>query len=315
MRVRIRTPSRIHITLIDLNGKIGRVDGGVGLTLDSPGIELVARESDGVVVKGEGESLKRFEDVAKIFAEKFGRGIEVEVKESYSSHIGLGSGTQTSLAVGVAYCRLYGIDVSPRDVAVLTGRGGTSGVGVAAFESGGLIVDGGHSRREKPGFLPSSFSRARPAPVISRLDFPEDWDVYLFIPEGKGFYGMREKDLFERNTPLPLEEVRELSHLILMKLLPSVVEHDLDGFAEAVYRIQHLGFKRAEVMQYGDLISGAIEELREYGAVGMSSTGPTVYFIGEKEGVEAGKAYFSERGVDVGVVKTKARNRGADIEV
>ena len=315
MRVRVRTPSRIHITLIDLNGSIGRVDGGVGLTLDSPGVEIVARESDGVAVKGKAENIERFESVARKFADRFGGGIEIEVISDYPAHVGLGSGTQVCLAVGSAYCTLHGIEMSVRKIAALTGRGGTSGIGIAAFERGGLIVDGGHSTVEKAGFLPSSFSRARPAPVISRLEFPEEWDIYLFIPEGKGFHGMREKDLFEKNTPVPLDDVRELSHIILMKLLPSVAEQDLDGFAEAIYRIQHLGFKRAEVMQYGELITGLIEELRNYGAAGMSSTGPTVYFVGERDGVRAGRDYFSEKGVEVGVVKTKARNRGADIEV
>lgn len=315
MRVRIRTPSRIHITLIDLNGEIGRVDGGVGLTLENPGVEIVAREIDGIAVNGSAENLDRFESVARKFVERFGSGIEIDVVSSYPAHVGLGSGTQINLAVGKAYCILHGIEMSAREIASFTGRGGTSGIGIAAFEQGGLIVDGGHSRREKQSFLPSSFSRAKPAPVISRLEFPEEWDIYLFIPEGRGFYGMREKDLFEKNTPLPLEEVRELSHIILMKLLPSVAERDLEGFGEAVYRIQHLGFKKAEVMQYGDLISGLIEELRDYGAAGMSSTGPAVYFIGDKDGVKVGKDYFYERELDVGVVRTKARNRGAEVEV
>ncbi|MDG6251663.1 chorismate pyruvate-lyase family protein, partial [Methanocalculus sp.] len=35
-RVIVDTPSRLHIGLIDLNGSIGRVDGGVGITLDRP---------------------------------------------------------------------------------------------------------------------------------------------------------------------------------------------------------------------------------------------------------------------------------------
>ena len=315
MRVRIRTPSRLHITLIDLNGELGRVDGGVGLTLDSPSVEIVARESDEVLVSGHGENVDRARYVAGRFAERFGKGIEIEVVSSYPAHIGLGSGTQMSLAVGRAYCLLHGIDMPVREMAKFTGRGGTSGIGVAAFEVGGFIVDGGHSKREKQSFLPSSFSRAEPAPVISRLEFPEDWDIYLFIPEGKGFYGMREKDLFERNTPVPLQEVRELSHVILMKLLPSVVERDLDSFADAVYRIQHLGFKKAEIMQYGEVIRGLIDELKDYGAAGMSSTGPTVYFIGERGGVSAGRDYLSEMGFDVEVLKTVARNRGAEIEV
>ena len=42
--IRITTPCRIHMTLIDMNGEIGRVDGGAGLTLSSPNIEITAEE-------------------------------------------------------------------------------------------------------------------------------------------------------------------------------------------------------------------------------------------------------------------------------
>ncbi|WP_332881590.1 hypothetical protein [Methanosarcina horonobensis] len=34
--INVVSPSRLHLTLIDLNAEIGRVDGGVGITLESP---------------------------------------------------------------------------------------------------------------------------------------------------------------------------------------------------------------------------------------------------------------------------------------
>ena len=40
--LRLRSCSRIHITLIDMNASLGRVDGGVGLTLEEPYIEILA---------------------------------------------------------------------------------------------------------------------------------------------------------------------------------------------------------------------------------------------------------------------------------
>ena len=312
--MRIRTPSRIHITLIDLNGEIGRIDGGVGLALEEPCVRIKAKESGDIVVKGESENFERYKSVAEKFHKKFGCGIEIEILGDYKAHVGLGSGTQISLAVGKAFVEINGIEMSVREIAEFVGRGGTSGIGVAAFEFGGFIVDGGHSVKEKSSFLPSSFSKAKPAPILARYDFP-DWDVYVFIPERKGFFGRREVDLFRKNTPLRIEEVRELCHVILMKLMPSVVEGDLEEFADAIYRIQYLGFKRAEIKQYGDLIYKIIEEAKDYGAVGMSSTGPTVYLIGEGDGVPVVRDIFREAGFEVDLVKTKARNRGAEIEV
>ncbi|AAB89167.1 MULTISPECIES: beta-ribofuranosylaminobenzene 5'-phosphate synthase [Archaeoglobus] len=312
--LRLRTPSRIHITLIDLNGSIGRVDGGVGLALEEPHIEIKAKESETFVLKGEPINRERFEIAAAKMAEYCGRGAEIEVVSDYDAHVGLGSGTQISLAVGRAFSELYGLNLTTRQIAEIMGRGGTSGIGVAVFDHGGLVVDGGHSTKEKKSFLPSSASRAKPAPMIARLDFP-DWNVVLAIPDLKGFFGEREVNLFQKSCPVPLEDVREICHLILMKMLPAVVEADLDEFGKALKRIQELGFKKAEVEQYGELIKGCFD-LAD--CIGMSSTGPTVYAITDSNagGIERSlRDYFAEKGYECRTIVTKARNRGVEIEV
>ena len=314
MLLRLRTPSRIHITLIDLNGSIGRVDGGVGLALNEPYIELTARESEDVVIKGSAINLDRFKTSADRMAEFCGKGAEIKVLSDYESHVGLGSGTQISLAVGKAFNELYNLNLSTRQIAEIMGRGGTSGIGVAVFDHGGFVVDGGHSKKEKKDFLPSSASRAKPALLIARHNFP-DWDVVVAVPNLKGFSGKKEVDLFQQYCPIPLDDVRELCHIILMKMLPSVVEADLDEFGEAVRRIQELGFKRAEVEQYGELIRGSFN-LAE--CVGMSSTGPAVYAVTDTNSKSIAReieSYFADKGFECSVYITKARNRGVEIEI
>ena len=42
----ISTPARLHFGLIDMNGKIGRIDGGVGLALDSPHTLIEAKKAE-----------------------------------------------------------------------------------------------------------------------------------------------------------------------------------------------------------------------------------------------------------------------------
>ncbi len=314
MLLRLRTPSRIHITLIDLNGSIGRVDGGAGLALNEPYIELTARESEDVVIKGSAINLDRFKTSADRMAEFCGKGAEIKVLSDYESHVGLGSGTQISLAVGKAFNELYNLNLSTRQIAEIMGRGGTSGIGVAVFDHGGFVVDGGHSKKEKKDFLPSSASRAKPAPLIARHNFP-DWDVVVAVPNLKGFSGKKEVNLFQQYCPIPLDDVRELCHIILMKMLPSVVEADLDEFGEAVRRIQELGFKRAEVEQYGELIRGSFN-LAE--CVGMSSTGPAVYAVTDTNSKSIAReieSYFADKGFECSVYITKARNRGVEIEI
>ncbi|RLG30261.1 hypothetical protein DRO03_04925 [Methanosarcinales archaeon] len=49
----------------------------------------------------------------------------------------------------MAVNRLYDMSMSVRDIAIAVGRGGTSGTGVASFESGGFILDSGHKFSEK----------------------------------------------------------------------------------------------------------------------------------------------------------------------
>ncbi len=312
--MRVRTPSRLHITLIDLNGAIGRIDGGVGLTIDEPYVMISAEESEEIAVEG-GINTSRFASAAEKMMEVFGcGGLSIEVISDIKPHVGLGSGTQISLAVGKAYSEIYGLDLSIRRIAEIMGRGGTSGIGVAAFEFGGFIVDGGHSKREKSDFLPSSASKARPAPLIARHDFP-DWKVVVAVPELSGVYGTKEVNLFREACPIPLEDVREICHLVLMKLLPGVVEADLDEVAYAIRRIQQLGFKRAEVERYGDLIKGCFDIAD---CIGMSSTGPAVYAITDSDAAEIAKdlkSYFAERSLGCDVFVTRARNRGAEIEV
>jgi beta-ribofuranosylaminobenzene 5'-phosphate synthase len=159
-------------------------------------------------------------------------------------------------------------------------------------------------------------SRAKPPKVLVRYDFP-DWDVVLVVPDLRGFHSEREVNLFKEYCPIDVEEVRELCHIILMKMLPSVLEKDLDDFGESIFRIQRIGFKRVEIDQYGDLIWGLLERASDLTkAVGMSSTGPTVYAItdtNKRDLIDLFKEYFEERGLRCDVTVTKAKNDGAEI--
>jgi len=306
----IKTPSRIHMTLIDLNGSIGRVDGGIGITLEEPAIEITAKKSDTVVVRGDPDLRERMvkacEDVCP------GKGVTIDIKKSYWNHIGLGSGTQAALAAGTAISRLYGLGISPWDMALKVGRGGTSGIGIGSFEYGGFLLDGGHRMTAKNAFLPSAFSKGvPPATLLANYDFP-DWDIVLAVPPTKGAHDLYEKDIFANECPIPLKEVEKICHIILMQMLPAILEKDLDVFGRAVNAIQETGFKKREL----DLQPGTRELMRiirEAGApcAGMSSFGPTVYAITDEP--EKAIAAVKRQRPECMVIKTRARNRGAEI--
>ena len=278
-RVIIRTPSRVHVTLIDMHGGSGRVDGG---------------------------------------------SVAITIRSSFPSHVGLGSSSQLGLAVARAISELHGRHLPVKELARLVGRGGTSGIGTAAFEYGGFIVDGGHrfgAGGEKTDFRPSAASRGvSPPPIIARHDFPSDWRILLAIPEvPAGASGTMETDIFRNHCPVPLDEVRELSHEVLMRMLPGIASRDLDLFGSSINAVQHLGFKRVELSIQPPQVTGLLEMLREAGAAGagLSSFGPAVYAVGDTGMTGIGQAaqrFMQESGGGTTLITT-ARNSGAVVRV
>lgn len=319
-RVVIQTPSRIHLTLTDLTGQSGRVDGGIGITLDEPNILLEAQRADKLTVKG--DNADRAEAAARAVMERYNLGAaELVVRSGYKLHVGLGGGTQLGIAAGKALCQLYDRSVSIREIAMTIKRGGTSGIGTAAFEVGGFIIDGGHSfgpGKQKSDFRPSSASLGvSPPPVIVRHDFPESWKILLAVPNlPQGPSGRREVDIFKEHCPVPLADVHELCYQILVRMVPSVIEENLDDFGSAVNRIQELGFKKVEVGLQPPLVQELMAKMREAGAAcaGLSSFGPTVYAIADSGARDIESAAREVMG-DIGgeVLITRSRNDGAKV--
>ena len=319
--VTVITPSRVHIALIDLNGSLGRVDGGIGLSLANPGFRISAQCSHKSEVVGPEETVQRAGEVLELLQKKTDAGnVRIEIEESIPAHIGLGSGTQLSLGIAQAICKLHDMDLSPREMAFLVERGGTSGIGVAAFSHGGFIMDGGHTfsddgEAEKTSFLPSSASRGvKPAPVIARYDFP-DWDVLIAAPDCRHISGAEEVNLFQTLCPLSLSDIQALSHIILMKLLPALVQRDLEHFGKAIDQIQNMAWKKVEVQEQDPVVRQVMAFLRDNGAygVGLSSWGPAVFCFGEDLSDLEAKAreFLVNTGTAGFCFLTRANNTGA----
>lgn len=324
-RVIVEAPSRLHLSLIDMNGSIGRVDGGIGIALSHPVSLLEACWGETLVVQGGDVAAQdRVRKVASTILPYLGRnGATFTLHRTIPNHMGLGSGTSLSLATAVALYRLAGKLEDIRTLAVLAGRGGTSGIGTAAFETGGFLVDGGHrfgKGKAKSTFLPSSASAGiNPAPVIIRHPFPEDWKILLVLPVSvPGASGEEERDIFQAACPVPRFEVQEICHEVLMRLLPGLVEHDLDSFGAAVNHIQELGFKKVEISRQAPLVPHLLTALRDAGAAcaGMSSFGPTVYAITDTDPdslQKAAREVISPAGGEIFL--TGGRNQGAMVRI
>lgn len=108
-----------------------------------------------------------------------------------------------------------------------------------------------------------------------------------------------------------------LCHEVLMRMLPGIVEKDLDLFGLSVNAIQDLGFKKIELSFQPREITGLLDTMREAGAAGagMSSFGPTVYAIGDTGMHDIERAVQSDlKEIGGGItLVTSARNRGAAV--
>jgi beta-ribofuranosylaminobenzene 5'-phosphate synthase len=290
--IRIACPSRLHIELIDLNGEIGRIDGGVGIALEYPRTVIYARKSDRLELEcpQDPAAVGRAEEAAKAVMERYGLPpAEIVIEERPLAHVGLGSATQLLVGVAKALCHLAQFSVSYAELGTTVNRGGTSGIGIAAFAHGGFIVDGGHKFRadgvanSKSEYSPSSAVRGLiPPPVLLRYDFP-DWDILICVPTGEETAGIREVKIFKIVCPVPLEEVEKICHLVLLKMLPAILERDLESFGFAVEESQKYGFKRFEFRAQSRSVLQCIDFLKQNGGVGvgMSSWGPALFAFGE----------------------------------
>lgn len=298
VKIRVTTPCRIHLSLIDENGYTGRVDGGIGLMLDRPNVIFEAtnhaEEFKIEAHKYYRESIEVINEQASKIFKAFNinnKNFHFNLKRYFPSHVGLGSKTQLSLAIAVAITKLKNIsDISLKDLTRLVNRGGTSGIGWRGFEKGGFIVDAGHEfgkGKEKETFLPSSASKgANPALTILRYPIPEHWRFVLVIPNvKKGAYGDEEISIFQSHAPIPKEEVNEVSHQILMKIVPGIIKNDLECFGEGLKRIQNIGFKKVEISLQHEIVKKTLTFFEDYGvkAFGMSSFGPSVIGIVESD--------------------------------
>jgi len=325
MKVYVRTPSRLHFSLIDMNGQLGRIDGSLGLALNYPNVVIQASKSGEITVQGEERA--SVEKLASVFLRQFNipSGAQIEVKSTIPKHVGLGSKTQLSLAVASVLSKIYGIKKTTRELAIIMKRGGTSGIGVAAFEKGGLILDGGHSfgrGGEKQSFLPSSASKAQPAPVLVRYTFPEDWFFVIAIPHiHRGVHGEDEIRVFKERCPINAAYVGKACRIVLMKLLPALLERNIENFGSGLTELQDAGFASATKDLMHPVVKRCIQFMlkkRAYGA-GQSSFGPSTFGLVQGED-EARKlrdfvADLLEETSGGDAFYTSANNGGATIKI
>ena len=317
---RVTAGARVHFGFSNLSLAHERLYGGLGVAVDRPRTVVGATPASTV------EAPERFADPARRAVEHLGLdGATVRVEERIPHHVGLGSGTQGALATYAAVAAAHGRPVRARDAAPVLGRGGRSGVGVAAFEAGGFVVDAGHPTGRFTTDRPADGEWTVPA-VAARHPLPAHWRVLLVEPEApRGPSGDRE----DRSMRSAVEDADpdvadRIAATVLRRVLPAAAEGDLPGFGAAVAEVSRLNGTWYTDEQGGVFrppVGPVVEHLADHPAVhgaGQSSWGPTAFGVTRASDAgaarEAGRDALRAADVDGDVRVVEVRNDGARVE-
>jgi beta-ribofuranosylaminobenzene 5'-phosphate synthase len=304
-RVTVSVPARLHLGFVDLNGDMGRRFGSVGIAIDRPHTRVVVERTERTQIEGPDEARTQGYLEALIRRFNLDRRLHLKVADVIPSHVGLGSGTQLG----------FGLGLDARTLAGLLERGARSSVGIATFESGGVVLDGGRGDRDEP------------PPVLSRLPFPDDWRVLLVNDHRRqGLHGPAEIEAFRRLPTFPSEQAAHLCRMMLMVALPALAEADFKRFSAGVAELQRIIGDHFRPVQGARFMSAAVAEvlawLESEGIVGVgqSSWGPTGFALIDSEAaaarlLAAARRRWSSPTSGLSFAVTRGRNRGADIEI
>lgn len=311
-KISVIAPARLHMGFFDLSGSLGRHFGSIGVALNEISTQLCISKAERLQVNGP-SSVRAKKCTERLCAAlNVSDQVRIDIESAIPEHVGLGSGTQMSLAIGSALNGFYDLGLTIRDIAQLTDRGMRSGIGIGVFEQGGLVVDGG--RGEKT-ITP---------PVVSHMDIPENWRfILVFDRRGQGLHGDQEIKAFKELPVFSHQEAARLCYLLMMQGLPAVAEENIKLFGDVITQLQQSVGEHFASVQGGIFTSSEVSEvmqwLEQQGAVaiGQTSWGPTGFCAidnAEKADdlVSEMKQIFSHLS-HLSFVSTSARNSGGDV--
>ena len=269
--VSVTTYGRLHLGFFNLSQQSRRQFGSVGVAIDA--FQTALRVSVGpqqtAIDPWVSAILQRHLNSYSIDTE-----LNVLVRQAVPRHGGLGSGTQMALALGAAVNRLMGLPVDAAQIAAIHQRGARSGIGVATFEHGGFVVDGG---RGPETVIP---------PLLARHDFPAEWHFLLIIDHNRdGLHGQGEKTAFKQLTPQSLEATQAIQQQLLSQGLPALFEEDFSGFSQFIGDLQTYNADYFGPAQGGPYASQSVARILHafkhegYTGLGQTSWGPTGFIL------------------------------------
>lgn len=271
-----------------------RLNGGVGFSIVSPTLDMSFEPSDSNDVidrRNKGftrDELSRLKNHLNnvLIKEELGTAIRCIIHDGMlQSHVGFGSNSMIYLSCIEALLILNHCDYTNQDVIGLSGRGGTSGIGINTYYKGGFIFDTGVSNRNQRSLAPSSafMDKVVHKPLLMKSITLPEWELGICIPPIEQKTEEEEKDFFQENCPINKDDVERILYEAVYGITSSLMESDFDVFCKSIDSIQYTKWKSLERNLYGKELMTAESIIRNAGAkcVGMSSLGPLLYFFGD----------------------------------
>lgn len=292
--LKIKAFPRIHITLIGMNREGYRINGGIGFSMASPTLNLRFEPDGEICVLDERNPGFSKEELARLNNhlnkvrkdEHLSEGYRCVIEEGLiHSHFGFGTSTMAYLSCTEALLAINRREYTINDVVKLSGRGGTSGIGISTYFKGGFIFDTGIKNNAVRILAPSSCfngDECRKPLIFKNIGLP-GWELGICIPPIQNKTEDEEKAFFDKNCPIGQEAVEKILYESVYGISSSLLENDFNTFCKSVDSIQITKWKSLERNLYGDELKVIESVIRKAGAkcVGMSSLGPLLYFFGE----------------------------------
>jgi beta-ribofuranosylaminobenzene 5'-phosphate synthase len=283
--------SRLHLTLLALHNGEYRINGGLGFAITYPKCELNFSKSASFSILDKRDKPLTAEESDRLqtllFEEQkqrcFDQALDIVLNGDMRPHAGFGSGTAVTLACLEALHLINGSHVTPEELIAASKRGGTSGVGIHSYFSGGYVFDLGRKIDGSP-FMPSNQTGAKQSPLLLDKGPMPDWEFGICLPAGIPHKTQgEEREFFARICPLPADAVYETVYHTLFGLYAALRESDRIGFCNALKAIQTCAWKQAERREYGKELLDIEQAIYTAGAdaVGMSSLGPSLFFLAD----------------------------------
>jgi len=268
MQIELTSPACLLLGLAQLDGQTCQI----GITLQYPQIQLVARDSAGLSITGARADLAHRQAAHFFQHQGLSPQGEIEIELAIPQFMGLGSAAMLGLSMARALSTLHELPaISTAELAQAGGLDKDEALEAHAFASGGLLAvgtDGVLLRRQ----------------TIAHQDEADDWVFVFVLPRPPG------------DTPEPIEVDRraalrgsarhlsaEATSTIEDDLWPAIERDDFNTFAHALARLQALNVAAlASAGQPATLApheQALLDLMRNHGALvcGRTLTGLAIY--------------------------------------